>query len=287
MRTFELLKRDNGHDISNNVTFRIPSSVNEIVCKLTGSSLKEVLKNSVYDTHVSVVRDKLRFASNIIVALFKGPIGSIIEHLESIFTNEDHNINTIVMVGGFSESKYLQQQIRLAFPDKQVIIPEEAGLAVLKGATMFGYNMRQIETRISRYTFGLALTTSFDVHAHPINRLVIEGPLKGKVFGLFSKLVEIGQALDANTCACTQTFVPQDGITYYDACLYASTSANPQFIDEPECFKIGSFVVNCTDQNGEVGSTTLWMCFGGTEIVVLAVHNISGLNTSAVFNLPE
>lgn len=43
------------------------------------------------------------------------------------------------MVGGFSESPFMQAAFLNAFSDKRVIVPEEAGLAVLKGAVMFGH----------------------------------------------------------------------------------------------------------------------------------------------------
>jgi hypothetical protein len=49
------------------------------------------------------------------------------------------------MVGGFSESTILQEHIKKGFPDKNLFIPKEAGLAVLKGAVIFGhtFNMTQ------------------------------------------------------------------------------------------------------------------------------------------------
>jgi hydroxymethylpyrimidine/phosphomethylpyrimidine kinase len=37
------------------------------------------------------------------------------------------------MVGGLSESKYVQKSIQTAFPDINVLIPEDPELAVLKG----------------------------------------------------------------------------------------------------------------------------------------------------------
>jgi hypothetical protein len=37
-----------------------------------------------------------------------------------------------------------------------VIIPEDAGLAVLKGAVQFGFNPKVINPRISRFTYGVS-----------------------------------------------------------------------------------------------------------------------------------
>jgi hypothetical protein len=56
------------------------------------------------------------------------------------------------MVGGFSESPMLRNAVETAFPNRTLIIPEEAGLAVLKGAVLFGFEPRIISTRICKAT---------------------------------------------------------------------------------------------------------------------------------------
>ena len=49
----------------------------------------------------------------------------------------DHSVDRILLIGGFSESKYIQKSIQEAFPDKLVITPESSDLCVLKGAVLF------------------------------------------------------------------------------------------------------------------------------------------------------
>lgn len=48
------------------------------------------------------------------------------------------------MVGGFSESPITLDVVKNAFPTKRVIVPEEAGLAVLKGAVLFGHQSNSV-----------------------------------------------------------------------------------------------------------------------------------------------
>ena len=43
------------------------------------------------------------------------------------------DVKIILMVGAFSESPLLQDAIRKAFPDRQMIVPQNVGVAVLKG----------------------------------------------------------------------------------------------------------------------------------------------------------
>lgn len=48
------------------------------------------------------------------------------------------------MVGGFSECEIVQDAIRKAFPECRVVVPHEAGLAVLIGAVLFGHRLISI-----------------------------------------------------------------------------------------------------------------------------------------------
>ena len=49
--------------------------------------------------------------------------------------------------GGLSESEYVQKSMQTAFPDINVMIPEDPELAVMEGAVLFGFNPSVI-TRI-------------------------------------------------------------------------------------------------------------------------------------------
>jgi hypothetical protein len=48
-----------------------------------------------------------------------------------------------------------------------VIIPEDAGLAVLKGAVQFGFNPKVINPRISRFTYGVSTNKGFRPRTDP------------------------------------------------------------------------------------------------------------------------
>jgi molecular chaperone DnaK (HSP70) len=48
-------------------------------------------------------------------------------------------LNLFLLVGGFSESSVIQDGIKRAFSDKQIIIPPESGIVVLKGAVIYAF----------------------------------------------------------------------------------------------------------------------------------------------------
>ena len=69
------------------------------------------------------------------------------------------DLSLIILVGGFAESPYVQQRIQEALPDKRLIVPGEAGLAVLKGAVMFGHKSDIILSHLFFYfqSFGFCI----------------------------------------------------------------------------------------------------------------------------------
>jgi hypothetical protein len=48
----------------------------------------------------------------------------------------------------------VQKSIQTAFPDINVLIPEDPELAVLKGAVLFGFSPSVITARVARLTYG-------------------------------------------------------------------------------------------------------------------------------------
>ena len=70
------------------------------------------------------------------------------------------------MVGGFSESEVVQDAVRSAFRDCRIVIPQEAGLAVLKGAVQFGHDPSIIAARVAKFTYGIGSTVPFDPEVH-------------------------------------------------------------------------------------------------------------------------
>lgn len=82
---------------------------------------------------------------------------------------ELEKIDYIFMVGGFSGSEFLTNEIKSnpAFSSIKSISPNEPGTAVLKGTVLFGYNPRAVSARICRYTYGFSVLRDFDSKIHP------------------------------------------------------------------------------------------------------------------------
>ncbi|KAH3769786.1 heat shock 70 kDa protein 12A-like [Dreissena polymorpha] len=288
LRRFELLKREFNPETSNEAVLWITTAIFDVVQDLTGNNLEYQIKNSPYKSQVQLWFDRLKFDASFISALFAGPVKSIVDQLSTLMSKHSAKpINHIVMVGGFSESPFLQEAVKSAFPGVNVIVPHDAVLAVLKGAVLFGHNKRKIVSRIARFTYGIASCIEYDKDIHPAGKVVQQGPRKGRVNRCFSKLVDIGQSLPCEEAAGIGAYRPYTGRSSYLAHVYATTNKVPVFVTDAGCFMIGGFRVNCKDKNGEISNSILKMYFGGTEIEVKATLDTTGEEIAATFDLPE
>jgi hypothetical protein len=55
-----------------------------------------------------------------------------------------------------------------------VVVPEDAELAVLKGAVLFGHKPDYIVARIARYTYGVRISSDFNQDIHEPGRCVVK-----------------------------------------------------------------------------------------------------------------
>jgi molecular chaperone DnaK (HSP70) len=80
------------------------------------------------------------------------------------------NAPLLLLVGGFAECPLVQAAMKRNFPNKRIIIPEEAGLSVLKGAVLFGHKPDYIASRVMRFSYGADIVELFDPENHEEHR---------------------------------------------------------------------------------------------------------------------
>lgn len=84
-------------------------------------------------------------------------------------------IKYVVMVGNFSNCIPLQKQMEaeLSLTTAKLIIPDEPGDAVMKGAVIYGVDSSSVSSRRSRKTYGMTMHMPFIDGVHPEERLEI------------------------------------------------------------------------------------------------------------------
>jgi molecular chaperone DnaK (HSP70) len=76
---------------------------------------------------ITLSKDILRIKPDAMIKLFTPTIDSIITLMKNTLSNRSANdLSTILMVGGFSECSLIQDAVQAAFPDKRIIMPEDA-----------------------------------------------------------------------------------------------------------------------------------------------------------------
>ncbi|XP_062575690.1 heat shock 70 kDa protein 12A-like [Saccostrea cucullata] len=117
-----------------------------------GTSIGEAVKISQYNKLLIWNGDKLTIDKTLVAELFKTSFEGIVSMVKKLLAKPNvKGTQIIIMVGGFSESPYLQNKIRTEFqsPLYHVLIPDEPSLAILKGAVIYGhqdsnYHLRQM-----------------------------------------------------------------------------------------------------------------------------------------------
>lgn len=274
-REFEIKKRSIRPDSTAKITLRIPLTLGDKFREVKGESLKDSFKSN---KNMSWVGDKLRVDPVTARKFYEETCNEVVNHLSGIFQQTPvRNTDIILMVGGFSESAMLQEAIKTSFPDKTVIIPEEAGLAVLKGAVQFGYNPKVINPRINRFTYGIATNKRFRPRTDPEDKKQIVNDVM-YCRDRFGKHVERGQPIEVGEVTEPKTYNPLKGNQRQVVLpIYSSTSVDPEYIDEEGCNFIGDVTVDLSDTTGGTErEVVVGMIFGETDINVEAVVKSTG-----------
>ena len=179
------------------------------------------------------------------------------------------NFKMIVLVGGFSGCKIIQDNIKSFFPSYRVIVPEDAELAVLKGAVLFGYKPDYIVARIARYTYGVETRDDFNPDIHEPGRCVVKNGKK-KCEHIFTLYIKTGSVVElrakvTNKLHTTQPF--QSSVVFP---IFQSSIECPQYTDVEGCTKLGTLTVDIQNPSDENRYFRVNMIFGNTELKVTA-----------------
>lgn len=144
-RFFELKKRASISATQTMVTMKIPEVISDIHKILKGYGIGEAIQQSKYNQNMKWEGRKMRITPHLFETLFNQACKGIIQSINDILGKPmAKKVDTILMVGGFSSSSILQDQIKTSFPSLKIVVPNDAGLASLKGAVLYGHNLRII-----------------------------------------------------------------------------------------------------------------------------------------------
>lgn len=285
-REFETKKRSIRVDQTSKIVVTLPVALIELVKKHRGK-METAIEQSPYGQGVSYSKQKLHISPDIFRNLFKTTADALIKHLEKMFREDKlKDLENMIMVGGFSECEIMQHKIKEKFgKDKKIIIPEEAGLAVLKGAVLYGHQPKAISARVLRRTYGIQSWPEWDAQMHPESKKVnLGGVVRCK--DVFFKYVQVGQQVETGHEE-TQVFqaLKPDEKTL-ECTIYTSTDPNPRYVTDPSCQRLGNLIIPLPEvRAGQTLEIEETMIFGDTEVLVRARDLHTGRVVETQFDL--
>lgn len=235
--------------------------------------LNALLKKSKYCREdITVETGKLRMSKYIFESFFNPTIDKLIAHLSKMFKDKLYSdIETILMVGGFSECHLVQEQLKRHFGNtKSLVFPHEASLSVLKGAVYSGHCKDITSHRVAMFTVGFQIWRKFDKSKYSHDR-------KKKVNGkercrdVFLKMFTKGEPISSGMKK-SLFFKPMvQGENVLECCIFVSSQKDPKYTDESGCVKIGTLFVPLPNferqKNVEIEES---ITYGETQIKVSA-----------------
>jgi hypothetical protein len=237
----------------------------------TGITVREKIQKTKYKDQLELAGDKIRLDADIMKGLFTESLENIVNHLEDLFRLPQlKECQAILMVGGYSESSILQERIRACFREKNVIIPADAGLAVLKGAVIFGHNPSLIAERICRFTYGTAIThkkKSACTHRKTTTFIAEE---EERCINIFDAHVSAGDVVKVGEWQEEKLYTPihktQTSLLFS---IYCTKDCSPELVTDSGCVKLGEVRLPMPDTTGGVDREAFASFrFGGTELEV-------------------
>lgn len=280
LRDFEVKKRSIRPDFAEKLSFNIPITLIETFKKMNPGKNIGTDSKTKYINKLSLVGNKLRIDAQLCKAFYDESLTKIVGHLRQLFRDSSvKDVSSILLVGGYGESPMLQKTIREAFPNQKVIVPQDAGLAVLKGAVLYGYEPTTISDRVCRYTYGLRI--------HPKSKKFVENGVD-RCTDIFDIHVRVGQSVKVGKPQVERSYTvvnpDQTKMTFE---IYTSRTKDPMYTTDEGCEYLGEFSIDMPDKSkGMDRGAKVHMTFSGTEIHVKAVdkdNNEKNVSTSVNF----
>ncbi|CAG8730435.1 34049_t:CDS:2 [Gigaspora margarita] len=209
------------------------------------------------------------------VKSFFDPAINMIRRLIDFQLSQCPNCSVLFLVGGFGESRYLQQMIKENFGGKlRISVPPNPAAAISRGACEYGLDMRIIATRVLKWSYGVMVYNVWQ-GSDPISRMESNGRIK-KFHLLACKGTEVEVEKEFS-----DTMVPinadQTSVLFQ---FFYTSEYNATYCDEPHVMKLGDFKVNGlpTASSGLDRSVLISLRFASMENTVATAKSLHNGN---------
>ena len=281
---FEAKKRSH---YNQRMSLKVPVSINEIFMKRHRNKTIQdhISTGAKFKGRITWKGGKVLLQPDVVMTLFEQPCRSAAGHLKSLFQRKElEDVPTILMVGGFSESLYLLEAVKRTLPEKLLVVPMESGLAVLKGAVIFGHDPSIVRERRCRYTYGVETCRSFTTGSDPEALKLVDDDGKVLCDNKFAVHVRVDEKVSQDKEQDWRSYsVVRKNQTKMTFDCFATTEVNPNFTTDYLCKKIGKLTVDIPG-SGMGRSVKVRLIFSDTELHAEAVEEQTLQRTKAKLN---
>uniref|UniRef100_F6W1B4 Heat shock protein family A (Hsp70) member 12B n=1 Tax=Monodelphis domestica TaxID=13616 RepID=F6W1B4_MONDO len=219
----------------------------------------------------------LRMSCEAMNELFQPTVSQIIRHIDELLARpEVQGVKFLFLVGGFAESAVLQHAVQEAFGGRglRVIIPQDVGLTILKGAVLFGLDPGVVRVRRSPLTYGVGVLNKFVAGRHPPEKLLVKDG-KSWCTDVFERFVAADQSVALGEVVQRSYCPARPGQHRILINIYCCAAEDVRYITDPGVRKCGAISLElaptapgAAPARREIRAS---MQFGDTEIKVTAV----------------
>jgi hypothetical protein len=263
----EQKKRSLQYDNKGRLKLQVPPTLLELFEQKRDLNPKEHF-NSIQ--HLSLSRDKLYIHKDLIDELFRPSIDSILKIVHEILDKSHMNcISDVIMVGGFSQCKLISDAVKDEFKDLKVVVPNDADLAVLKGAVIYRHWPEVIYSRRAPFSLGARFSRMWLDGDDIRNQFTTKSGQK-MCGDCFSKFVTKNQEFDTTDKAVLEVFPMEASTTAVPVQIFKSEEEDPRYTTDDSCKSMGKpFNVDMSDLKGGLERKAhVTMTMGSTEIKV-------------------
>lgn len=213
-----------------------------------------------------------------VVDLFDPVVTSLLSEIAKVLSAvRRHEIKYLLLVGGFSESRYLQNAVKRMFGNEvEILIPWDAQLAVNIGAVRFGHQPQKVKSRIARFSYGIEVTAPFKKGVHKTDyRIDVDG--EAFTEKIFEPFVQKGEEIPVNF-VIKKRFGPvyrQQKEIVLGVYAMPSVPAKTQYVTDEQVRKVGTITIKIPTARKVSDECErevfVRFKFGGTEVQVEAI----------------
>ncbi|XP_072543675.1 heat shock 70 kDa protein 12B isoform X2 [Salminus brasiliensis] len=291
---FEARKRTASPGRASALNISLPFSFIDFYKRHCGQSVETALRKSNMNIVKWSSQGMLRLTTEAMNELFQPTISNIIKHIGNLMQKEEvKGVRFLFLVGGFAESPMLQRAVQNALGQQcRIIIPQDVGLTILKGAVLFGLDPTVVRVRRCPLTYGVGVLNRFVEGRHPREKLLIKDGREWCT-DILDRFVSVDQSVALGEVVRRSYTPARVGQRKIIINIYCSSTDDVVYITDPGVRKCGAITLDLPEPGAVAASSSAngsmferreiraTMQFGDTEIKVTAVDVVTGRQVRA------